>query len=121
MIFNNHTVISAAKGAPTTWLKIEPLISTGNYVGIIKNSPAAPERRQAVRGVHPVQGRARRCSGRPATCRPIPMSRRTIRRSPKQGGYKATTITNEMALEQLPRWTDDLQEAVPVNHDDLDL
>jgi iron(III) transport system substrate-binding protein len=32
---------------------------------------------------------------------------------PKQGGYKATTITNEMALEQLPRWTEIYKKLFP--------
>ncbi|HWG04926.1 MAG TPA: extracellular solute-binding protein [Beijerinckiaceae bacterium] len=38
-IFNNHTTISAAKGAPVTWLKMEPALAVLSAASITKNSP----------------------------------------------------------------------------------
>jgi ABC-type Fe3+ transport system substrate-binding protein len=39
MAFNNHTLISAAKGAPSTWLKIEPVPVAFDAVALLKNAP----------------------------------------------------------------------------------
>ena len=38
MAFNNHTVISAAKGAPSTWLKIEPVPVAFDAVALLKDA-----------------------------------------------------------------------------------
>ncbi len=38
-IFNNHAAISAAKGAPVDWLKLDPLIGLYNATGLLKDAP----------------------------------------------------------------------------------
>jgi iron(III) transport system substrate-binding protein len=38
-IFNHHTVISAAKGAPIDWIAMEPTTGALNVAGIHKNAP----------------------------------------------------------------------------------
>ncbi len=39
MTFNHHSVISAAKGAPVDWVKLEPVIQAVNPLGIVKDAP----------------------------------------------------------------------------------
>lgn len=39
MVYNHHASISAGKGAPVQWLKIEPLVADLTTVGIVKNAP----------------------------------------------------------------------------------
>jgi len=39
MAFNHHTVISARKGAPCDWLKLEPAPVTLDAVGLLKDAP----------------------------------------------------------------------------------
>jgi ABC-type Fe3+ transport system substrate-binding protein len=39
MCFNNHTVISAARGAPSDWLKIEPVPVAFDAVSLLKDAP----------------------------------------------------------------------------------
>jgi ABC-type Fe3+ transport system substrate-binding protein len=39
MCFNNHTVISAAKGAPSDWLRIEPVPVAFDAVSLLKDAP----------------------------------------------------------------------------------
>lgn len=39
MTFNHHDAISAAKGAPVTWVKMEPLVATMSVMAIPKNAP----------------------------------------------------------------------------------
>jgi iron(III) transport system substrate-binding protein len=38
-IFNHHTVISAAKGAPVDWIPMEPVTGALSVVGVHKNAP----------------------------------------------------------------------------------
>jgi ABC-type Fe3+ transport system substrate-binding protein len=38
-IFNHHTVMDAAKGAPVTWLPIEPILAPLSVESVVKDSP----------------------------------------------------------------------------------
>ncbi len=38
-IFNHHTIISAAKGAPTAWIPMEPATATPSVAGVVKGAP----------------------------------------------------------------------------------
>jgi ABC-type Fe3+ transport system substrate-binding protein len=39
MIFNHHVAISAAKGAPVAWVRMEPLVGSANLISIVKGAP----------------------------------------------------------------------------------
>ena len=105
MIFNHHAVISAKKGAPVAWLRIEPVVSTGNYVGLIKNSPHPNAGKLFEEYLLSKEGQETFQKANYLPAHPdVPAADPTLK--PKQGGYKATVITNEMALAQLPKWTE---------------
>jgi ABC-type Fe3+ transport system substrate-binding protein len=38
-IFNHHADISAQKGAPVAWLKVEPISAPFHSIGLVKNAP----------------------------------------------------------------------------------
>jgi iron(III) transport system substrate-binding protein len=38
-VFNHHTVISAKKGAPVDWIKMEPVTGTLSVISLHKNAP----------------------------------------------------------------------------------
>jgi iron(III) transport system substrate-binding protein len=38
-IFNHHTVISAKKGAPVDWIRMEPVTGTLSVISVHKNAP----------------------------------------------------------------------------------
>jgi ABC-type Fe3+ transport system substrate-binding protein len=38
-IFNHHAVLSAKKGAPVAWLKVEPIPAPFHSIGLVKNAP----------------------------------------------------------------------------------
>jgi len=61
-IFNHHTVISAKKGAPVDWIKMEP--GTGTL--------SVPQSCLSTSSLRP---KARTSSATPSTCRPIPRCR----------------------------------------------
>mgnify|MGYP003328174024 FL=1 len=39
MMFNHHSVISAAKGAPVKWLPMSPSVVTTNVAAVLKDAP----------------------------------------------------------------------------------
>jgi iron(III) transport system substrate-binding protein len=105
MIFNHHAVISAKKGAPVAWLKIEPLVSTGNYVGLIKGSPHPNAGKLFEEFVLSKEGQTVFQKATYLPAHPdVPAAVPSLK--PKEGGFKAVVITNEMALEKLPHWTE---------------
>ena len=65
-IFNHHAVISAKKGAPVDWIKMEPATGTLS-VHLDPQERAAPERRQAAGRLHHLTRKASRCSAMPIT------------------------------------------------------
>lgn len=104
MIFNHHTVISGAKGAPVTWLRIEPLISTGNYVGLLKNSPHPNAGKLFVDFILSEEGQMVFQKANYLPAHPgVPAAEPTLKA--EGGGFKVTVITNEAALANLPKWT----------------
>ena len=38
-IFNHHALLSERKGAPVTWLKVEPIPAPTHSIGLVKNAP----------------------------------------------------------------------------------
>lgn len=103
MIFNHHAVISASKGAPVAWLKIEPVVSTGNYIGLLKNSPHPNAGKLLEEFLLSKEGQTAFQKANYLPADPdVPAEEPSLK--PKQGGYTATVITNEMALAELPKW-----------------
>ncbi len=39
MIYNHHVAISAAKGAPIAWVKLQPLVALFTMMGVLKDAP----------------------------------------------------------------------------------
>jgi iron(III) transport system substrate-binding protein len=104
MIFNHHAVISADKGAPVTWLKIEPVVSTSNYAGIIKGAPHPNAAKLFLDFLLSNEGQnvfrdANYLPASPSVQAKVPDLK------PADGGYTATVITNQLALEDLPKWS----------------
>lgn len=104
MTFNHHSVISAAKGAPVTWLRLEPLVSTGNYVGLLKNSPHPNAGKLFVDFVLSEEGQKVFQAANYLPAHPgVPAADATLK--PEGGKFKASIITNEEAVAQLPKWS----------------
>ncbi len=104
MTFNQHSVISAAKGAPVVWLKMEPLVSTGNYVGLLKNSPHPNAGKLFVDFILSEEGQKVFQAANYLPAHPgVPAAEPTLK--PEAGHFKVTVITNEEALADLPKWT----------------
>lgn len=109
MIFNHHTVISSAKGAPVDWLKLEPLVATGNYAGILKGSPHPNAAKLFLDYLLSEKGQMvfQEANYLPASPK-VPAKVKELK--PAEGGFKATTITLQLALDNLGKWSDIYKE-----------
>lgn len=102
-IFNHHTVISAQKGAPVTWLKLEPLASTVNTFAVVKNAPHPNAAKLLISYLVSLEGqkvfqKAGYLPAHPA----VPAAEPTLK--PKEGKFKANILTQQQLERDLPKW-----------------
>lgn len=103
MTFDNHSVISAADGAPVRWLPLAPVVELPNPVGLVKNAPhphaaklfleymLSPEGQKVFRDVTYIPAN-------PA----VPPKDPTL--TPQGGHFGAVLITPEETAVKLEQW-----------------
>ena len=102
--FNNHSDISAAKGAPVKWLKLEPVTATLDTVFLMKGPnrnagklfidfSLSEEGQTAVR-------EAGYIPSHPKIQAKVPTEK------PEGGGFKALVLTPELVEKDLQKWVD---------------
>lgn len=100
--FNNHSVLSAAKGAPVKWLKIEPVTNTLDTVMLLKGPhrnagklfidySLSEEGQQVVR-------EAGYIPANPKVAAKVPELK------PQEGKFKAQVLTPNMVEDGIPKW-----------------
>jgi ABC-type Fe3+ transport system substrate-binding protein len=103
-IFNHHAVISAAKGAPVTWLPLEPILAPMAVASITKDAP------------HPAAARlfldylvSDECQKIFADADYLPANpkvpARTPSLKPEGGGFKAMFMPPGLMAENSERWS----------------
>jgi len=104
MTFNHHDAISAAKGAPCNWIKMEPLVATNSTMSIIKNAPHPNAARLFVEFVLSDEGQkvladAFYLPAKPSIQAKVPDLK------PEQGHFKVTVIGPTQIAAGLKKWT----------------
>lgn len=102
-IVSYHAEISAALGAPTTWLRLEPVIENYNYVGLVRNAPHPNAARLFIDYVLSEEGQEvfRKAGYIPANPR-IPAGYPATK--PSDGHYRAFLLTPEIAHAHYREW-----------------
>ncbi len=112
VVFNHHAALSAAKGAPVAWVRLEPVPAVLSVVGLLKNAPhpnaakllidflTSPEGQQVFASVDYLPAM-------PSVPAKIPSLK------PKEGGFRANFISPETLAADMPRWTRLAQEIFP--------
>ena len=102
-IFNHHAVISAKKGAPVDWIKMEPATVTLSVVGIHKSAPHPNAGKLLVDFLTSPEGQNvfRAAEYLPADPQVAPLDP-ALR--PQDGHFRAMYFTPEEAAEGVPRW-----------------
>lgn len=104
MIFINHAVISARKGAPSAWLKIEPMPVALDAISLLKDAPHPNAARLLMEFLTSEEGQQvlRRADYLPALPT-VPTMAPGLR--PADGKFQATYMRPEEVDRNMPRWS----------------
>ncbi len=109
MAFNHHTVISARKGAPCDWLKLEPAPVTLDALGLLKGAPHPNAARLLLEFLLSEEGQKVFQKNEYLPALPsVPAMVAGLR--PNDGGFKANFMRPEEIHRQLPAWQKVTQE-----------
>jgi len=102
-IFNHHTVISAKKGAPVTWIPMEPVTNVLSTVGLIKGAPHPNAGKLLIEFLLSVEGqkvlqKANYLPAMPSVPAKVPSLK------PKEGGFKVDVMSQKMVHLNLKKW-----------------
>jgi iron(III) transport system substrate-binding protein len=103
MTFNNHSEISAKKGAPVKWLKIEPVTATADAIFLIKNAPHPNAGKLFIEFVLSSEGQA---VFRDADYIPADPNTPALIASlkPETGNFKAAVLSPKLVEDKLTDW-----------------
>jgi iron(III) transport system substrate-binding protein len=103
MMFNHHTVISAQKGAPTDWIKMEPVPVALDAVGLLKGAPHPNAARLLIDFLTSEDGQSvlQKADYLPALPS-VPAMKPGLR--PEDGGFKATYLLPDEIDDRIPQW-----------------
>jgi ABC-type Fe3+ transport system substrate-binding protein len=103
MSFNHHTVISAQKGAPSDWLKLEPVPVALDAAGILKDAPHPNAARLLIEFLTSEDGQRvlQKADYLPALAS-VPAMKPGLR--PEDGGFKATFFRPDETYDRIPHW-----------------
>ena len=104
MMFNNHTVISARKGAPSDWLPMEPVPVAFDSLGLMKNAPHPNAAKLLVEFLLSEEGQLvlKDADYLPANPK-IPAMKAGMR--PEDGGFKATWMRPDVVDPRMAEWS----------------
>jgi ABC-type Fe3+ transport system substrate-binding protein len=102
-IFNHHAVLSEQKGAPVTWLRVEPIPAPFHSIGLVKNAPHPNVGKLLIDFLLSEEGqRAFADVGYLPAMPAVPA--RTPEVKPEAGGFKANFISPAAMTENIDRW-----------------
>lgn len=103
MAFNHHVVISARKGAPCDWLKLEPTPVTLDAVGLLKDAPHPNAARLLLEFLLSPEGQRVFAQNEYLPALPsVPAMVAGLK--PNDGGFKANFLRPEQIHRGLPKW-----------------
>ena len=104
-IFNHHTAISADKGAPVDWLRLNPATVTPGLVGLTKDSAHPNAGLLFVEFMTSKEGQEifRKANYLPARPDVPPLTPDLI---PENGGFTATVMTPAITAKAMDHWDD---------------
>jgi ABC-type Fe3+ transport system substrate-binding protein len=102
-IFNHHAVISAKKGAPVDWIKMEPATGTLSVVSVHKNAPHPNAAKLLVDFIISKEGQEVFRAADYITAHPdVPALEPTLK--PAEGKFRVHFFTPEQTEDNMPKW-----------------
>src|SRR5712691_2120307 len=102
-IFNHHAVISAKKGAPVDWIKMEPATGTLSVISVHKNAPHPNAAKLLVDFIISKEGQEVFRAADYITAHPgVPALEPTLK--PHEGKFRVHFFTPEQTEDYMPKW-----------------
>jgi iron(III) transport system substrate-binding protein len=102
-IFNHHAEISAKKGAPVAWLKVEPIPAPFHSIGLVKNAPHPNAARLLIDFLLSEEGQRAFAAVDYLPAMPS-VPARVAELKPKGGGFHATFLSPALMSANIDRW-----------------
>ena len=102
-IFNHHAVLSAKKGAPVDWIKMEPATGTLSVISVHKNAPHPNAAKLLVDFIISKEGQeVFRAADYIAAHPQVPALEPTLK--PAEGKFRVHFFTPEQTEDNMPKW-----------------
>jgi ABC-type Fe3+ transport system substrate-binding protein len=102
-IFNHHAVLSAQKGAPVEWLKVEPISAPMHSVGLTKNGPHPNAAKLLLDFLTSEDGQRTLAEVEYIPAMPsVPAKTPSVK--PEGGGFKANVLSPDTVTRNLDNW-----------------
>jgi ABC-type Fe3+ transport system substrate-binding protein len=102
-IFNHHAEISAKKGAPVKWLKVEPIPAPFHSIGLVKNAPHPNAARLLIDFLLSEEGQRAFAAVDYLPAMPS-VPARTAELKPEGGGFHVTFLSPALMSANIDRW-----------------
>jgi ABC-type Fe3+ transport system substrate-binding protein len=102
-IFNHHAVLSAQKGAPVEWLKLDPISAPMHSVGLTKNAPHPNAGKLLIDFLTSEEGQKTLSDVEYIPAMPS-VSAKTPSVKPEGGGFKANVLSPDTMTRNLDNW-----------------
>jgi ABC-type Fe3+ transport system substrate-binding protein len=102
-IFNHHAVLSAKKGAPVAWLKVEPIPSPFHCIGLVKNAPHPNAGKLLIDFLLSEEGQRTFADVEYLPAMPQ-VAAKSPEVKPEGGGFSANFISPAAMSENIERW-----------------
>jgi ABC-type Fe3+ transport system substrate-binding protein len=102
-IFNHHAVVSAKKGAPVAWLKVEPIPAPFHCIGLVKNAPHPNAGKLLIDFLLSEEGQRTFADVEYLPAMPQ-VAAKSPEVKPEGGGFSANFISPATASENIERW-----------------
>ena len=102
-IFNHHAVLSEKKGAPVTWLKVEPIAAPFHCIGLVKNAPHPNAGKLLIDFLLSEEGQRAFADVEYLPAMPS-VPAKTPEVKPEAGGFKAEFVSPATMTESIDRW-----------------
>ena len=102
-IFNHHALLSARKGAPVQWLKLEPISAPTHSIGLIKDAPHPNAGKLLIDFLTSEEGQKEIAKAEYFPAMPsVPAKSPEL--TPTGGGFKANFLSPENVTQNLETW-----------------
>jgi ABC-type Fe3+ transport system substrate-binding protein len=102
-IFNHHAVLSAQKGAPVKWLKLEPISGLMHSIGLTRNAPHPNAGRLLIDFLTSEEGQRTLADVEYLPAMPS-VAAKTPEVKPEAGGFNAVMLSPDTVTQNRDRW-----------------